>query len=140
MLGLIIGEIFLYIFIYQASWIAYTILSWFFAWAIVGVVGMVFPFTSRGKAIFEKSPEIVKKKIGGVPVLFILGLLTFIISVALDYSMLLPFLTGLASSFYIWITITMFIAPSFIIYYVSRAYHKMKGIPMELQFKQIPPD
>jgi len=140
LLGLIIGEIFLYIFIYQASWIAYTILSWFFAWAIVGVVGMVFPFTSRGKAIFEKSPEIVKKKIGGVPVLFILGLLTFIISVALDYSMLLPFLTGLASSFYIWITITMFIAPSFIIYYVSRAYHKMKGVPMELQFKQIPPD
>jgi hypothetical protein len=54
--------------------------------------------------------------------------------------MLLPFLMGLASSFYVWVTITMFILPSFVIYYVSRAYHKVKGVPMELQFKEIPPD
>jgi len=140
LLGTIIAEIFFIMMVYVYAWIAYSILAWFFAWAIVGVIGIVFPYTSRGKAIFEKSPEMVKKKIGGVPILVIWGILTFIVSIAIDYYMLVPFLTGLASSFYIWVTALFFIIPPFVIYYISRAYHKMKGVPMELQFKEIPPD
>jgi len=140
LLGAIIAEIFFIMAVYVYTWIAYSILAWFFAWAIVGVIGMVFPYTARGKAIFEKAPEIVKRKIVGVPILVIWGLLTFIVSVAIDYYMLLPFFAGLASSFYIWVTILMFILPPFVIYYISRAYHKTKGIPMDLQFKEVPPD
>ena len=132
--------IFLWIFIYNGTWVAYTILAWFFAWAIVGVIGMVFPYTSRGKSIFEKSPGIVQKKIGGVPLIFIFGLSTFIVSLGYLYYMLVPFFTGTASSFYIWVTALLFILPSFVIYYISRLAHKMKGVHMELQFKEIPPD
>lgn len=140
LLGTIIAEIFFIMFVYVYTWIAYSILAWFFAWAIVGVIAIAFVYAPRGKAILEKSPEIVKKKIGGVPILVVWGVLTFIVSVAINYYMLIPFLTGLASSFYIWVTITMFILPPFVIYYTSRAYHKRKGIPWDLQFKEIPPD
>ena len=140
LLGTIIAEIFFLINVFETTDIAYSILAWFFAWAIVGVVGIIFPFTSRGKQIFDKSPEIVKKKIAGVPLITIFGVATLIISVAIDYYMILPFLQGLASSLYIWITILMFVLPSFVIYYLSRVYHKAKHVPMELQFKEIPPD
>jgi sterol desaturase/sphingolipid hydroxylase (fatty acid hydroxylase superfamily) len=140
LLGTIIAEIFFIINVFYYTWIAYSILAWFFAWAIVGVIGIVFPYTSRGKQIFDKSPELVKKRVAGIPLIAILGVLTFIISAAIEYYMLQPFLQGLASSLYIWITATMFIIPSFVIYYISRAYHKSKHVPMELQFREIPPD
>jgi amino acid transporter len=140
LLGTIIAEIFFMINVFYYTWIAYSILAWFFAWIIVSVIGLLFPFTSRGKAIFEKSPEMVKKKVGGVPVMTIWAILSLIVSAAVDYYMLLPFLSGLASSLYIWITAVFFIIPPFVIYYISRGYHKMKGVPMELQFKEIPPD
>jgi amino acid transporter len=140
LLGAIIAEIFFIISVFYMMWIAYSILAWFFSWAIVGVVGIIFPYTARGKQIFEKSPELVKKKIAGVPLIAIFGVLTLIISVSIDYYMLLPFFQGLASSLYIWITATMFVIPAFVIYYLSRIYHKAKHVPMELQFKEIPPD
>jgi len=140
LLGWIIAWVFLFVYFYQGTWVAYTTLAWFFAWVIVGAIGMTFPYTSRGKSIFEKSPEIVKKKIGGVPLIFIFGLLTFLVSGWYCYNTIVPFLLGLASAFYLWVTVIMFVLPSFVIYYISRAYYKSKGIPMELQFKEIPPD
>ncbi len=140
LLGTIIAEIFFIINVYTYTWIAYSILAWFFAWIIVSVVGILFVTTSRGKTIFDKSPEIVKKKIGGVPIMLIWAILSLIVSAAVDYYMLLPFLTGLADALYIWITAVFFIIPPFVIYYISRGYHKMKGVPMDLQFKEIPPD
>ena len=139
-LGTVIVEIFFIINVFYTTYIAYSILAWFFAWAIVGVIGILFPYTGRGKQIFEKSPEIVKKKVAGIPLIAIFGVLTLIISVSIDYYMVLPFLQGLASSLYLWITIVMFIIPAFAISYISRLYHKSKHVPMELQFKEIPPD
>lgn len=142
-LGIILAEFFLIWTIYSPyayTVSATTILAWFFAWAIVGIIGMAFPYTKRGKAILEKSPELVKKKVGGLPIVFIWGLATFIVSVAIDYYMLLPAFQGLATTTYIWITIIMFILPPFVIYPLSRAYHKRKHVAMELQFKEIPPD
>jgi amino acid transporter len=140
LLGTLLAECFFIINVFYYTWIAYSILAWFFAWAIVGAFGMLFPYTKRGKAIFDKSPELVKKKIGGVPLMFIWGLLTFIISLSIGYYMLLPFLQGLAAPLYIWMMATLFVIPPFVIYYLSRAYHKAKGVPMELEFKEIPPD
>jgi amino acid transporter len=140
LLGAIIAEGFFILQIFQPMWIAYSILAWFFAWAVVGVFGIVFYFVPRGRAIFEKSPDIVKKRIGKVPIITIWGVLCFIVGVLLDYYMLVPFFQGLISPLYIWITIGFFILPPFIIYYISRYYHMKKGIPMELQFQEIPPD
>ena len=141
LLGFVIAELFLVITVLPIyTWIAYSIMAWFFAWMIVGIVGIIFPFSKRGKQIFDKSPEIVKRKIAGLPIVSLLGVLTFIISALLEYYTLLPFQQGIASSFYIWITLFIFVLPPFIIYYISKAYHKRQGVRMELQFKEIPPD
>jgi amino acid transporter len=143
-LGVIVSEIFFVMLLFPgfiAYWIQNaTILGWFWAWIIVGVFGMAFPFTKRGKGIIDKSPEIVKKRILGLPIIFVWGLLTFIISVAIDYYMLIPYLAGLSNNFYIYLDAIFFGIAAFVVYYASRAYHKMKGVPMELQFKEIPPD
>jgi amino acid transporter len=140
LLGLCFCEFFLVVNIYTYSWIAYSITAWFFAWAIVGIFGILFAYTARGKAIFEKSPDMVRKKIGGVPIIAIWGAATFIISAYIDWFMLQPIFTGLADPLYGYMTAIIFIIPPFIIYYISRAYHKAKGVLMELQFKEIPPD
>jgi amino acid transporter len=140
LLGTIIAWIFFLINIFTPTWILYSITAWFFAWAIVSVFGLIFPFTGRGKAIFEKSPEMVKKKIGGLPIMTIWAVLGFIVSGALVIYTLIPFFLGQISSWNLWITAIFFIIPPFVIYYISRGYHKMKGVPMELQFKEIPPD
>ena len=142
-LGIILAEFFLIWTIYVPyaySVSSCTILAWFFAWAIVGIIGMAFPYTKRGKAILEKSPEIVRRKVAGLPIVFVWGLATFLVSVAVDYYMLLPAFQGLATWTYIWVTIIMFILPPFVIYPISTAYHKKKHVAMELQFKEIPPD
>jgi amino acid transporter len=140
LLGTIIAWIFFIINVFTPTWILYSITAWFFAWMIVSVVGILFVYTGRGKQIFEKSPEIVKRKIAGVPIMAIFAVLSFIICAAVDYYTLIPFLTGLISSWNLIITAIFFIIPPFVIYYISRTYHKAKGVPMELQFKEIPPD
>ena len=139
-LGLLIALFFFYLQIFQPMWIAYSILAWFWGWAIAGIFGIVFPYTRTGKSIFEKSPAIVKKKIGPIPIITLMGIGCTAVGVLLDYYMLVPFFQGLMGQAYIWYTAIIFVFPPFIIYYLSRWYHKRKGIPMELQYKEIPPD
>lgn len=120
--------------------ILWTITVWFIGWIIVGLAGMIFPY--RRKDIFEKSPELVKKKIGGLPVISILGALTFGISIFTVWVTLAPSLV------YGWGidpvplsgTVVFLIVVPFVLYYAAYFYRKAKGVPMDLRFKEIPPD
>ncbi|MEM4246242.1 MAG: amino acid permease [Candidatus Bathyarchaeia archaeon] len=123
------------------AYIAHTIAVWFISWFIVGVAGMVFHI--RRRDIYEKSPAIVQKKIAGIPLTFILGLVTAIISAAVVYSVLYPALTGEAVALqlrYLASTILFLIVVPIIIFYASYYYRKAKGVPMDLRFKEVPPD
>jgi len=140
LLGGIISEIFLILFVFgYLSYIAYSILGWFAAWIIFSIAGIVFPF--RRKDIFEKSPSLTKAKAGPVPVITILGIISLVVSAFFVYAMLYPAIPplGTLSPLYIYVVLIM-MGISFVIYYVSYAYHKSKGVQMALQFKEIPPD
>jgi amino acid transporter len=116
-LGTICDVFFFLIFMFAGTWILYSITSWFFAWIIISVVGMLFVLTGRGKQIFAKSPEIVEKKIGGVPIMLIWAVCAFVVSVGIDYYTLIPFLNGSISSLNLWITLIIFVFPPFFVYY-----------------------
>jgi len=137
----ILSEIFAYLWLFAPQYMGFslhTITLWALGWVLVGVAGMVFPFSKPG--IFDKAPEIVKKKVAGIPLVSILGLLTIIVGIFIMWSCLVPCFAGLyPAETYAQTVVTLILLP-IIIYYASYYYHKSRGIPVEMQFKEIPPD
>ena len=118
------------------SYIAYGITGLFIVSAICGLAGIVFPY--RRKELFEAAPDMVKKRVAGIPVMTILGVLTFIISALVAYATVLPAYVGVINYTYVAVLILTFIV-ALVIYFVSAAYHGRK-IPLSLTFKEIPPE
>jgi len=118
------------------SYIAYGITGLFIVSAICGLAGVVFPY--RRKELFEAAPDMVKKRVAGIPVMTILGVLTFIISAFVAYATVLPAYIGTINYTYVAVIILTFIV-ALVIYFISAAYHRRK-IPLSLTFKEIPPE
>jgi amino acid transporter len=127
--------------IFQGSWMAnvgYSILAWFLAWMIVGVAGIVFPY--RKKALFESMPPMVKTRLGGVPVMSILGVLTLLVSLFIVIIMLYVYFSGSGLPAVGVITAVSFLVIPIFIYLASSLYWKNKGVPISKQFEEIPPE
>ena len=118
------------------SYIAYGITGMFLATAIAGIAGAVFPY--RRKDLFEAAPNMVKRRIAGVPVMTILGVLTFLVSAFVAYATIMPAYIGTINYTYVGVIILTCIV-AIVIYFVSAAYHRRK-IPLSLTFKEIPPE
>ncbi|MHA1348777.1 MAG: hypothetical protein ACTSQM_03390 [Candidatus Odinarchaeia archaeon] len=120
-------------------WLAYithTIAIWMIGWCVFGIAGIVFP--RRRRDIYEKSPQLTKKRIGGIPLVSILGAVTLGVAGWGAFSALVPAFTGEMS--YLLGTVLFFVIVPFIIYYVAYFYRQSRGTPMDLRFKEIPPD
>jgi APA family basic amino acid/polyamine antiporter len=89
--------------------------------------------------MFETSPAMSRKKIGPVPALSILGVATLILSIWIGYASIAPAYVGTANPLYVAFVFVLF-AIGAIIYLASWAYHRSKGIPLDLIFKQLPPE
>lgn len=140
LLTFVLAFVFLVIYSFTGwlQYIIFTITVWFLGWIVVGIAGILFPY--RRRDIFEKSPDAVKKKIAGIPVISIMGLLTTIVSIVTVYFTTVPSLTGAASAINLGTTCLVLAVVPFIVFYVSYYTRKSKGIAMDLQFKEIPPD
>ncbi len=115
-----------------------TVLTWYEAATplfLVGVAGMVFPF--RLKKIHDASPA--NFRIGPVPVIFLTGLGTV-------------FFTGLV--IYLYLTnavyaantplaieaVVGFLVVLFLIYFIAKYWRRAQGRPLDMAFKEIPPE
>jgi amino acid transporter len=131
--------------ILQALW-SFTPLLSFFAYAVFGymimqglvaISGIVFPW--KRKDIFEVSPSVTKIKLGSIPVISVLGVLTLAISIWLGYASISPAFVGSLNLGVIEFTLGLFLI-GIVIYAISSVYHRSKGIPLELSFKELPPE
>jgi len=104
---------------------------------IVGLSAILFPY--RRKDIFDTSPALTRTKVGGVPIIVILGLLTMVSSVFIGYAVFLPQFSGAFILNNFLLLIGVLVAP-LIIYTASYYYYKSKGIPVALAQKEIPPE
>jgi basic amino acid/polyamine antiporter, APA family len=106
-------------------------------YTIVGIAAVAFPY--RKKSVFESSPPLVKKKVGGVPVIAILGVLSVIFALFIGYSLFTPSYSGsfIATNFEV--VIAVLVVP-LVIYGISYAYRKSKGIDITLIQREIPPE
>jgi amino acid transporter len=128
---------YLYYFTDIFKYLSYSMLGWFIATAIVCITAAVFPY--RRKDLFEASPPLVKKKIAGIPVITILGVIAFFVSVGVACATIAPAYAGtLTFDYALAVLATLIIGP--IIYYIGYFYQKSRGIPIHLAHSQLPPE
>jgi len=105
------------------------------AWGVVSLSAVIMPF--RKKELFDRSP--VKYRIAGVPVISILGLVSFFL-----YAYYIILFTTTNLFFSPSVTQVYFLAFMFVIaiagYFVAYAYRKSKGIDITKAFEELPPD
>jgi amino acid transporter len=104
--------------------------------SVTCLAAAIFPFTA--KAIYNASP-ISKYKIGRVPLLTLCGIWGFIVGVVLIWFYLVEPGLGLSSTPGL-IGIGVILVFAFIWFWVARVLNKRKGIDIDLNFKQIPPE
>ncbi len=137
---LLVAEFFLWAGIYWpegTSAIAYTIIAWFLGWIVLGVAGIVFPY--RRKELFEAGPPATQRRIAGIPVITWLGAATLAISLYTEWAVLQAFDVTILSAEQYLLVGGMAVVP-IIIYVIAHVYHASKGIPLKVQFSQVPPE
>lgn len=108
-----------------------------FSFLLTSIAAIIFPY--RRKHIFDSAPQAVRIRVGGIPLMSILGvanaifMLVFIYQNWTDAALLSnsPQSVGL---------IVGILVASFILYYVIRAIRKRQGIDIDALYKEIPPE
>ena len=126
-------------------WVYTSILSFFlyatFGWMVMQtfttIAGIVFPW--RRKDIFDSSPEIVKRKVAGVPMISLLGIAALLCTLYIGYASVAPAYQGTFNPGYMTFVVAIMIVGA-IVYFASWAYRRKTGLPLELTFKNIPPE
>lgn len=131
---------FVYLTVYTpaTAYLTYNVTGQFLILAVLGVAALVLP-RGRWKAIFESSPPLVSRKIAGMPVITIMGVLSIVDGIAVAYATLAPQITGPFNPAYITMTGLFFLA-GFVYYWISYAIQKRRGIPVDIMHRSIPPE
>jgi basic amino acid/polyamine antiporter, APA family len=105
-----------------------------------GVAAAVFPYVKKARKIYEQAPQIVRRKIAGVPLVTIFGVAEAIIFSYLTYlDATSPALSGPINPYSLGLIGIMYLA-AIVIYLGARAYRKTHGLNIDLAFKELPPE
>lgn len=128
---------YLYSYLGYSSYFTMGTVLWGISYTIPGLALMVFPWVK--KDLFAQAPGWVGKKIIGIPYVSIIGALTaggFGWVGYIAYSNPVITTANIAS-----IELLVFlIVLGFVIYFLSKSYHKGKGIDISVALKEIPPE
>lgn len=134
-----IAYISLYITVYTSifMYLAYSNFGWWIAVAIVMFAAAIFPY--RRKELFGSAPGMVRRRIGGLPVLSIVGVAGGLLSLFVSYDTILPAYTGIElNPVYVASLLLVFLL-AIVIYLISHYYHKSKGMPLSVISQELPP-
>lgn len=140
LVAVVIAQIFLLIDVYLPQWTAmsgFSIMSWFLAWAILGVAAILFPY--RRRDLYDAAPPLVRSTFLGVPVITLLGVFMTLANLATVWFILDPFFRGILPYTLIVMTLIIMALP-ILLYIFASWYYGRKGIPIQLQFQQVPPE
>ncbi len=113
-------------------------------WLAVGVVCLgaaLFPFLRP--QLFRNAPRIVQAKVGRVPLLTIVGVASWIASWFVSYAastaqFVEPPPGGYNYGYLLFLPIVFLVG--FVVYWISYAIQKSRGVPVELISRELPPD
>jgi amino acid transporter len=136
----LVGLLYAYISIFQygllATLFTYGTAGTFMVFMIVAAAAIVYPYAR--KDIFEASHPMSKKKLAGVPLISILGAISFVVSIVVVYAILLPAIGNVGSVLLTGIVPTFVVGA--IIYVVVWTIRRSQGIDLNLLQKQVPPE
>jgi basic amino acid/polyamine antiporter, APA family len=94
----------------------------------------------RRRDLFEQAPEAVRRKIGGIPVMTLLGvgnliLFTLILIASFDTPAFSGPTSGRAIAFVVGIYVS-----GVVLYFISREIQRRRGVNLDLLYKEIPPE
>jgi amino acid transporter len=136
----VFSEVFLLLWIWAPQYMGFAatnIMAVFLAWILVGIAAILFPY--RRRELFEAAPPLVKTKVAGVPLLSILGVVTILVCVGVEYAIMVPFFNGTNDTSTL-ITLGVWVILPVIIYYVVKAIRARSGVPLDVQFLELPPE
>jgi amino acid transporter len=112
---------------------------WDVSYVVPGLALVIFPYVK--KDLFQLSPGFVRSKVGGVPVVSIVGVIT---AIAFAWEGYIGLATGCGgyctpTPFGYYLT-AAFIVFGFIVYAAAWAYHKHEGLDISKALKAIPPE
>lgn len=102
-----------------------------------GLSALLFPY--RKKDIFNAAPPIAQKKLGPIPLISILGLITVCTQPIILLASIQPVLTGMPISIGYLTFFAAIIVISAVYFTASYFYNKSRGIDLSLAFKEVPP-
>jgi amino acid transporter len=131
---------------YYTSFFTYYVfatLNLFVVFTLVSIAAIVFPY--RLKGVFASSPGLVSKKIGGIPLMTILGIIGVVVNVYFGYATAQPAISPPPSGSALvqliaYATVPLTIIAGFVIYGVAYAVRRNQGIALASVFKEIPPE
>jgi amino acid transporter len=125
---------------FYGTYLTNTTLGFILATVIVAIAAIKFPY-GKTKSIFQNSPGITKIKVGGIPLITISGLVTFVSFLYVAYEgFTTPAIGGVISPYSFIGGIIIPFALPWVIYYASKYYHRAHGVNIDLAFKEIPPE
>jgi amino acid transporter len=133
----IVGEYVYSILGYSAYFSMGTIL-WGLSYTIPGIALMVFPYVK--KDLFAGAPGWLGRKVAGIPLLTIIGLITTIGFAAVGY---IGFTSVVVNSVPVNITgetVLLILILGFVIFYVNKWYRRRQGLDVSMALKEIPPE
>ncbi len=108
------------------------------AFIVVSISAIVFPY--RRRDLFDEASQMVRRKLLGIPVLTLMGVIGFLIWVAV-------LLIALTTPYFGLVTKPIPIVEAFIVpllavvyYFVMSAYRRREGFDLSVSFKAIPPE
>ncbi len=113
--------------------VIFSVAFWFASFAAI-----LLPY--RRRDLFEQAPESVRRKILGIPVITLLGvgnliLFTLILIASFDT----PAFSGPTGNRAIAFVVGIYVV-GFLLYFVSRAVQRRRGVDLDLLYKEIPPE
>jgi amino acid transporter len=137
----ILGLVIVYIFNYHPTWETPILLGGTTTGVLVlGVTALaaaLFPY--RSKTIYAAAPAPVKRMIGGIPLITVVGLIGAVLSFVMVIVGLTTKELGLVNTTARLLLIGSFVS-GFIIYFGWRAWQARRGVDLGLAFRELPPD
>lgn len=101
---------------------------------LVSIAAVAFPYRMRD--VFEASP--VRWRVGGVPVVSIVGALSVIALVIMAWAFLTDPSAGLVGRpLLVWMNVGIFVS-GFVVYYIAKSVQRSRGIDITRAFQQLP--
>jgi amino acid transporter len=134
-LGILLSVVYLF-FGWSTSFTFGTVL-WGVSYVVPGLALAAFPFVK--KDVFALAPGFVRAKVGSIPVMSVVGIITAISFAGAGYIAYITPAAAVPTLFGLYVTVGI-IALGFIVYFASWAYHKSRGIDISKVLRSIPPE